>query len=253
MCGLSWMSASESPGLPKSAFAPPSAIAGPLRANWYGPHRAIRTVGTRASICISSGGLCNPIPGGSSAPQHFRKKCGGSLCSVWSPGWESRKRFSPTRARRSCHGPFASFTDYWELSRFAPASTTHKRTAWWNDLIVPWKQWFESLFTRTNWEKLGQVAGTPFVCCAGGPASFHVVFPLRAPVWPPAPRGFGRPEGDLGGGTFGEQEWNSACAGPENKTPHSGAALHGEFVTGPGQAKPAIQSGGQITQFHTGR
>ncbi len=33
---------------------------------------------------------------------------------------------------------------------------------------------------------------------------------------------------------------NSACAGPENKAPHLGAALHGEFVTGPGQAKPAI-------------
>ncbi len=41
-----------------------------------------------------------------------------------------------TRARRSCHGPFANFTDYWELNRFSPASITHKRTAWWNDLIV---------------------------------------------------------------------------------------------------------------------
>ncbi len=100
-----------------------------------------------------------------------------------------------------------------------------------------WDKWLEPLFVHS----------------AGGPASLHRVFPLRAPVRPPAPQGFGRPEGDLGGGTFGEQEWNSACAGPENKTPHSGAALHGEFVTGLGQAKPAIQSGGQITQFHTGR
>ncbi len=56
-----------------------------------------------------------------------------------------------------------------------------------------------------------------------------------------------------GGGTFGEQKRNSACAGPENKAPHLGAALHGEFVTGPGQAKPAIQSGDQITQVCTGR
>ncbi len=80
------MSASESPGLPKSAFAPPSVNAGPLRANWYGPHRAIRTVGTRASICISSGGLCNPIPGGSSVPQHFRKKCGGGSFQYDLPG-----------------------------------------------------------------------------------------------------------------------------------------------------------------------
>ncbi len=77
--------------------------------------------------------------------------------------------------------------------------------------------------------------------------------PLRAPVWAPTPRGPGRPEGDLGGRTFGKQKRNSACAGPENKTPHLGAALHGEFVTGPGQAKPAIQSGDQITQFCTGR
>ncbi len=61
------------------------------------------------------------------------------------------------------------------------------------------------------------------------------------------------PEGDLGGETFGEQKRNSACAGPENKAPHLGAALHGEFVTGPGQAKPAIQSGDQITQVCTGR
>ncbi len=80
------MSASESPCLPKSAFAPPSANAGPLRTNWYGPHRAIRAVGTRASICISSSGLCNPIPGGSSAPQHFRKKCGGGSVQYDLPG-----------------------------------------------------------------------------------------------------------------------------------------------------------------------
>ncbi len=49
---------------------------------------------------------------------------------------------------------------------------------------------------------------------------------------PTAPRGLGHPEGDLGGGTFGEQKRNSVCAGPENKAPHLGAALHGEFVTG---------------------
>ncbi len=32
------------------------------------------------------------------------------------------------------------------------------------------------------------MAGTPFVRCARGPASLHGVFPLRAPVRPPAPR-----------------------------------------------------------------
>ncbi len=52
-----------------------------------------------------------------------------------------------------------------------------------------------------NWDKWLE---PPFVRCARGPASLHGVFPLRAPVRPPAPRGFGRPEGDLGGGTFGE-------------------------------------------------
>ncbi len=51
----------------------------------------------------------------------------------------------------------------------------------------------------------------------------------------------------MGGGTIGKQKLNSACAGPENKTLHFGAAFHGEFVTGPGQAEPAVQSGDQIT------
>ncbi len=80
------MSVSESPGLPKSAFVPPSANAGPLRKNWYGPHRAIGTVSTRASVCISSGGLCNPIPRGSGAPQHFRKECSGGSVQYDLPG-----------------------------------------------------------------------------------------------------------------------------------------------------------------------
>ncbi len=48
------------PASPKSAIAPSSSIAGPLQNNWYGPHRAIRTIGMRASLCISAGGLCNP-------------------------------------------------------------------------------------------------------------------------------------------------------------------------------------------------
>ncbi len=34
----------------------------------------------------SSGGLCNPIPGGSSAPQHFCKKCGGGSVQYDLPG-----------------------------------------------------------------------------------------------------------------------------------------------------------------------
>ncbi len=74
------------PASPKAPLRPLSANAGPLRENWYGPHRAIRTVGTRASFCISSRGLCNPIPGGSDAPQHFRKKCSGGSVPYDLPG-----------------------------------------------------------------------------------------------------------------------------------------------------------------------
>ncbi len=62
---------------------------------------------------------------------------------------ESWKRFSPIRAQRLCHGQYKNFMNYWELSLFAPASITHKWTAWWNDLIAHWKQWFESSFTKT--------------------------------------------------------------------------------------------------------
>ncbi len=73
-------------------------------------------------------------------------------------------------------------------------------------------------------------------------------FPLRAPVRPPAPAGFGRPEGDLEEGpSESKNEIQHVLDLRQNST--LGAALHGEFVTGPGQAKPAIQSGGQITQF----
>ncbi len=74
------------PASPKAPLRPLPLMQVPFRANWYGPHRAIRAVGTRASICISSGGLCNPIPGGSSAPQHFRKKCGGGSVQYDLPG-----------------------------------------------------------------------------------------------------------------------------------------------------------------------
>ncbi len=78
VCGLSLVNpVGKSPGLPKSAIVPSSANAGPLRENWYGPHRALRMVSTRASVCISSSGLCNPIPRGSGAPQHFHKMCNG--------------------------------------------------------------------------------------------------------------------------------------------------------------------------------
>ncbi len=83
------------PASPKA----PSANAGPLRKNWYGPHRAIGTVSTRASVCISSGGLCNLIPGGSGASQHFRKECSGGSVQYDLPGGNPERD-----SHRSGHG-----------------------------------------------------------------------------------------------------------------------------------------------------
>ncbi len=91
------------PGLPKSTIAPSSANAGPLRDNWYGPHRAIRTVGTGAAVCLSSSGLCNPIPGGSGAPQHFRKKCSGGPVPYDLPGGNPERD-----SHRSGHGVYVT-------------------------------------------------------------------------------------------------------------------------------------------------
>ncbi len=105
---------------------------------------------------------------------------------------------------------------------------THKQMVLWKNVIALWKRWFESSFTKGK--KLGQMAGTPFVHCARGPTSLHRVFPLWAPLRTLAPWGMGRPKRDLGGGNFRYQKRNSACAGPENKTPLLGAALDGEFV-----------------------
>ncbi len=62
---LSWVSVSESPGFPKSAVAPSSSCAGPLRENWYGTDWAIGMVSTGTSLCIGPSGLCNAIAGGS--------------------------------------------------------------------------------------------------------------------------------------------------------------------------------------------
>ncbi len=192
------MSVSESPGLPKSAFAPPSANAGPLRKNWYGPHRAIGTVSTRASVCISSGGLCNPIPGGSGAPQHFRKECSGGSVQYDLPGG------NPERDSHDQGTAFMSRTirELYELLGIKSIRTSvyHPQT---DGLVERFNPTLKTMIRKfvhedaKNWDKWLE---PPFVRCAGGPASLHGVFPLRAPVWAPAPRGLGRPEGDLGGG-----------------------------------------------------
>ncbi len=76
------MSVGKSTSLPKSAIAPPSVNAGPFRKNWDGPHRAIGTISKRASLCISSGGLCNTISRGSGTLQHLRQECCGRTVSL---------------------------------------------------------------------------------------------------------------------------------------------------------------------------
>ncbi len=46
-------------------------------------------------------GLCNPIPGGSGAPQHFRNKCGGGPVPYDLPGRNLEKD-----SRRSGHAVY---------------------------------------------------------------------------------------------------------------------------------------------------
>ncbi len=43
---------------------------------------------------------------------------------------------SRIKAWRVCNVHYANYTNCWALNRFAPASITHKRTDWWNDLIA---------------------------------------------------------------------------------------------------------------------
>ncbi len=90
--GVSWMPVGKSTGHRQRALVSITIDGGPLRENWYGPHRAIGAFGTRIPLCIGPGGLCNAISG-SSAPV---------LLFDSSPVWESRKRFSWIRARRLC-------------------------------------------------------------------------------------------------------------------------------------------------------
>ncbi len=229
------MSVSESPGLPKSAFAPPSANAGPLRKNWYGPHRAIGTASTRASVCISSGGLCNPIPGGSGAPQHFRKSVAEALFSMIS------RVGIPKEILTDQGTAFMSRTirELYELLGLKSIRTSvyHPTT---DGLVERFNRTLKTMIRKfvhedaKNWDKWLE------------PLLFAVrEVPQASTGFSPFELLYGRqPRGvlDVLRETW-EVKWNSACAGPENKTPHFGAALHGEFVTGPGQAKPAIKSG----------
>ncbi len=68
---MSGMPVGKSTGHRQSALASITIDGGPLRENWYGPHRAIRAFGTRIPLCISPGGLCNAISGSSAPALHF--------------------------------------------------------------------------------------------------------------------------------------------------------------------------------------
>ncbi len=132
------MSAGKPAGHPKSTIVPAPSYAGPLRTNWHGPHRhgphrAIRTICTWASLCISLSGLCNTIPRGSGAPQHFRQKCGGRTVSSNLPSGNPER--DSHRSRHSVYVTDSPRT-YWALNRFVPVSTTHKQTGWSNVLFA---------------------------------------------------------------------------------------------------------------------
>lgn len=139
-----------STSLPKSAVAPTSDNAGPLRTNCYGPHRTIRAISERTSYCL--------VDYATRYPEAVRMHC-----FAYSPPWGFRRKYSRIWARHSCHVRYANCMSYWVLNRFAPASFTNKRTGWWNDLIA---------------QKLGPRVGTPLIRCTRGPTSLHRVFPL---------------------------------------------------------------------------
>ncbi len=71
VCGVSGMPVGKSTGHRQSALASITIDGGPLRENWYGPHRAIGAFGMRIPLCISPGGLCNAISGSSAPALHF--------------------------------------------------------------------------------------------------------------------------------------------------------------------------------------
>ncbi len=84
----------------------------------------------------------------------------------------------------------------WELNRFAPASITHKRTAWWNDLIVRWKQWFESSFTKMP--KIGTNGWNPFCSLCARSRKPPRGFPPSSSCTAASPAGFWTSWGRLG-------------------------------------------------------
>ncbi len=76
------MSVSESHGLPKAPLPPPSANAGFFERIGMDLNRAIGTVSTRASVCISSGGLCNRYPEAVALRNISAKSVAGGSVSV---------------------------------------------------------------------------------------------------------------------------------------------------------------------------
>ncbi len=161
---------------------------------------AIGTVGTRASVCISSSGLCNPIPGGSGPPQHFCKKCSGGSVQYDLPGG------NPKRDSHRSGTALLSRTigELYELLGINSVRTSvyHPQT---DGLVERFNRTLKTMIRKfvhedaKNWDKWLE----PLLFAVREVRTPPRGFPLRAPVWAPAPRGLGRPEGDLGGGTFG--------------------------------------------------
>ncbi len=71
---------------PANAKAPITVDGGPLRENWYGPHRAIRAFHTGISLRFSSGGLCTAISGSSAATHYLCEERGRGTVSNHLPG-----------------------------------------------------------------------------------------------------------------------------------------------------------------------
>ncbi len=244
------MSVSESPGLPKSTFAPPSANAGPLRKNWYGPHRPLERSARGHRVALVLVDYATRYPETVALRNISAKSVAEALFRMIS------RVGIPKEILTDQGTAFMSRTirELYELLGIKSVRTSvyHPQT---DGLVERFNRTLKTMIRKfvhedaKNWDKwleplLFAVREVPQDSTGFSP--FELLYGRQ-------PRGgLGRPEGDLGGGTFGEQKRNSACAGPENKAPHLGAALHGEFVTGPGQASRLYNRGTRLRKFAPG-
>ncbi len=130
------------------------------------------------SVCLSSSGLCNPIPEAVALRNISAKSVAEALFRM----------ISRVGIQKEVLNDQGTAFMSWELSLFAPASTTHKRTAWWNDLIAHWKQWFESSFTKTP--KIGTDGWNPFCSLCERSCNPPLSFPPSSSFMGASPEGF---------------------------------------------------------------